>query len=253
MISGDNSSTRRRDIRGWDLPIPADDWALFLDLDGTLIDFAPTPDAARAPAGLATALRDAARALDGALAIVSGREIAAIDRLLAPARLPAAGCHGGELRPCPDCPVARHAPPLDPALVAEAAALAAAEGLHLEVKATGLALHVRACPDREPAALALALHLAARAGAAYEVLAGVLVREIRPRGFDKGRAVRALMAAPPFAGRRPLFLGDDVTDRDGIAAARALGGTGMLLGHDTPAGPAEVRAWLAALPQALGR
>ena len=235
------------------LPSPQHDWGLFLDLDGTLIEFAPTPSAARAPAGLASALQDAAAALGGALAIVSGREISAIDRLLAPARLAAAGCHGGELRPCPDCAILRHAPPLDPALVAEAAALAEAEGLHLEVKATGLALHVRTCPDREAAAHALALSLAARAGADYEVLPGVLVREIRPRGFDKGRAVRALMQTHPFAGRRPFFLGDDVTDRDGIVAARALGGDGLLLGYDTPAGPAEVRAWLSALPKALAR
>ncbi len=235
------------------LPPPQHDWGLFLDLDGTLIDFAPTPSAASAPAGLATALEKASAALGGALAIVSGREITAIDRLVSPARLAAAGCHGGELRPCPDCAVVRHAPPLDPALVAEAAALAEAEGLHLEVKATGLALHVRACPDREAAAHALARHLAARAGEGYEVLPGILVWELRPRGFDKGRAVRALMQASPFAGRRPFFLGDDVTDRDGIAAARALGGDGMLLGHDTPAGPAQVRAWLAALPRALGQ
>lgn len=253
MISGEHSSSPAQVVFEQHLPIPGHDWALFLDLDGTLIDFAPTPSAARAPETLPSALLKAAAALGGALAIVSGREIAAIDRLLAPARLAAAGCHGGEIRACPDCVVSRHAPPLDPALVAEAAALAEAEGLHLEVKATGLALHVRACPDREAAAHALALHLAARAGPGYEVLPGALVREIRPRGFDKGRAVRALMEPPPFAGRRPLFLGDDVTDRDGIAAARALGGEGILLGHDTPAGPAEVRAWLAALPEALAR
>ncbi len=245
--------TFSRSSRLEELPPPCSDWALFLDLDGTLIDFAPTPSAARAPAGLASALRDAAAALEGALAIVSGREISAIDRLLAPARLAAAGCHGGELRHCPDCAVLRQAPPLDPALVAEATALAEAEGLHLEVKATGLALHVRVCPDREAAAHALALHLAARAGSDYEVLPGEMVREIRPRGFDKGRAVRALMEASPFAGRRPFFLGDDVTDRDGIAAARALGGDGVLLGCDTAAGPAEVRAWLSALPKALAR
>ncbi|MCS6920601.1 MAG: trehalose-phosphatase [Elioraea sp.] len=235
------------------LPRPQDDWALFLDLDGTLIDFAPIPEAARAPVGLASALSAAAEALGGALAIVSGREIAAIDRLLRPAKLAAAGCHGGEIRLSPDGVVTLHAPPLDPALVAEAKALAAAEGLLLEVKATGLALHVRSCPDREAAADALARHLAARAGADYEMLPGALVREVRPRAVDKGLAVRVLMGSPSFSGRRPIFVGDDVTDRDGIAAARALGGEGILLGQDTAADPTVVRAWLAALPNALGR
>lgn len=235
------------------LPRPDGDWALFLDLDGTLIDFAPRPEAARAPSDLAGQLLAAEAALGGALAILSGRPVAMIDRLLAPARLAAAGCHGAELRALPAGPAQRLTPGPDAGLQAAAAALAAAEGLHLEVKPAGLVLHYRGRPDRAAAARAAAQRLLEAAGPEFEILPAVLAFELRPRGFHKGMALRTLMAAPPFRGRRPVFIGDDVTDLDGIAAARALGGAGLLLGRDAAAGPAEMRAWLAALPGALGR
>lgn len=235
------------------LPRPAGDWALFLDLDGTLIDFAPRPEVAVAPPTLAGQLRAAEAALDGALAIVSGRAIEMIDRLLAPARLVAAGCHGAELRALPTGPAQRLAAVPDAALLRAAGDLARAEGLHLEAKPTGLVLHYRGWPERAGAARAAAEALRALAGPDFEVLPAVLAFELRPRGFDKGMAVRTLMAAAPFLGRRPFFIGDDITDLDGIEAARSLGGEGLLLGRDVAAGPAEIRAWLAALPEAIGR
>jgi trehalose 6-phosphate phosphatase len=236
-----------------DLPMPRADWALFLDLDGTLLDFAPRPDAVTVPASLAPALLAGASALSGALAVVSGRDIATLDALLHPARVPAAGSHGAELRIGAEAAVIRHAPPIPAALVAAAAAEAAARGLHLETKPVSLVLHYREAPERAAGAEAAMSRLAALAGPAYEILPAALALELRPRGFDKGRAVAALMATPPFAGRRPFFLGDDVTDRQGIAAARALGGDGALVGTDIAARPADVRAWLAALPALLGQ
>lgn len=233
------------------LPRPDRDWALFLDLDGTLIDFAPRPDAAFAPRGLADALLAAAAALGGAVAIVSGRPVGVIDGLLAPARLPAAGCHGAELRVMATGPTQRMVPAPSARLLGAGEAIAAASGLLLETKPSGLALHYRATPDRAREARDAAEALLAEAGPEYELMPAVLAFELRPRGFDKGMAVRTLMGAAPFAGRRPVFVGDDITDLDGIAAASAMGGAGVLLGRDAEAGPAEVRAWLAALPQAV--
>ena len=235
------------------LPRPDRDWALFLDLDGTLIDFAPRPDAAFAPPGLPEALLAAAEALEGAVAIVSGRPVAVIDTLLAPARLPAAGCHGAELRALTAGPTQRMVPPPSPRLLGAGEAIAAAAGLLLETKPSGLALHYRATPDRAREARDAAEALLAEAGPDFELMPAVLAFELRPRGYDKGMAVRTLMGAAPFAGRRPVFVGDDITDLDGIAAAAALGGAGVLLGRDAQAGPAEVRAWLAALPGAVRR
>lgn len=235
------------------LPRPAPDWALFLDLDGTLIDFAPRPEAAFAPSGLPAALLAAAAVLGGAVAIVSGRPVAMIDELLAPARLPAAGCHGAELRVLAAGPTQRLVREPSSRLLAAGEAIAAASGLLLETKPSGLALHYRATPDRAREARDAAEALLAEAGPEYELMPAVLAFELRPRGFDKGMAVRTLMGAAPFAGRRPVFVGDDVTDADGVAAASAMGGAGVLLGRDVQAGPAQVRAWLAALPQMVRR
>jgi trehalose 6-phosphate phosphatase len=235
------------------LPRPDAGWALFLDLDGTLIDFAPTPEAARAPPELPALLRDAEAALGGALAIVSGRAVEMIDRLLAPARLVAAGCHGAELRARHAGVAQRLAPAPSDAVRDAAASLARSAGLHLETKPCGLVLHYRTAPGLAAEARRAAAALLAEAGPDFEILPAVMAYELRPRGFDKGMALRTLMAGAPFSGRRPVFIGDDVTDRDGIAAARALGGDGVLLGHDVPGGPAEMRAWLAALPEAIGR
>ncbi len=235
------------------LPRPDAGWALFLDLDGTLIDFAPTPEAATAPPELPDLLRAAEAALGGALAIVSGRAVETIDRLLAPARLVAAGCHGAELRAVAAGVAQRLAPAPSEALRDAAAAIAQDAGLHLETKPSGLVLHYRATPGRAAEARRAAAALLAEAGPDFEILPAAMAFELRPRGFDKGMALRTLMAGAPFHGRRPVFIGDDVTDRDGIAAARTLGGTGVLLGHDVSGGPAEMRAWLAALPEAIGR
>jgi trehalose 6-phosphate phosphatase len=218
--------------------------ALLLDLDGTLLDFAPTPDAVVVPPALPPALATLQARLGGALAIVTGRPVAQIDALL-PGLPAVAGEHGGAIRHAPGATVEREPhPPVPPAWLAEAeAALAAHPGTLLERKAQGVTLHFRRAPEAGPALRALAESLLALLPS-HTLLAGSMVWEVRPRGIHKGNAVRALMSRPPFAGRTPLFVGDDVTDEDAIAAARALGGIGLKVDESfgTPQG---VRDWLA--------
>jgi len=233
------------------LPVPRHDWALFLDLDGTLIDIAPTPDSVVVEPGVVASLIAARSALSGALAIVSGREVAVIDALLAPARLPAAGCHGAEFRADPALPAMPLGPSPPAHVVARAQYEADATGLLLERKPTSMVLHFRQAPEREAQALRIARGLAAELGPGFELLPSHMAFELRPAGIDKGQAVTRLMRSPPFRGRIPFFLGDDVTDEAGIAAARSLGGDGVRLGSQVDATPSDVRAWLARLPAAV--
>lgn len=220
-------------------------WALFLDLDGTLIDLAPTPDAVIVPGDLPDVLSSLSLRLGGALAIVTGRARATADRLLAPFQPPGGFGHGAELRDAEGRLV-------DVALVPPAAwgeslgAFAAAHpGLLLERKPHGLALHFRAVPNMANTVRARMQELVAGAGQDFALLPAHMAFEIRPRLANKGRPVAALMGAPPFLGRRPVFVGDDVTDEDGMETARGFGGFGLHVGRDFRGGPAEVRAWLA--------
>jgi trehalose 6-phosphate phosphatase len=221
--------------------------ALLLDLDGTLLDIAPRPDAVVVPEALQGCLAVLHVRLGGALALVTGRRLDDVDRLLAPPRLPAAAEHGGVLRAAPAAPPEHPPrPTLPDAWRARAKAFAEARpGLLVEPKSAGFVLHYRAAPEHGPAARAFLGELAA-AGLGFELLRADMAWELRPAGVDKGRAVRTLMARAPFAGRRPIFIGDDVTDEDGIAAAKALGGLGLRVA-EAFGGPAEVRAWLAML------
>lgn len=218
--------------------------ALLLDLDGTLIDFAPTPDSVVIPLGLTDNLHALQAALDGALAIVTGRAIPVLDGFLGDG-FAAAGEHGGAIRPAPGAPVERPDLPTPPASwLDQAAALAAAHpGALLEPKARGFALHFRGASDAGPA-----LHAALRAMIAenpgFHVMQGLLLWEVRPLGADKGSAVTALMARPPFLGRLPLFIGDDVTDEDGMRVARLMGGEGLRV-EPAFGSPTGVRTWLA--------
>jgi trehalose 6-phosphate phosphatase len=218
------------------------DAALLLDMDGTLIDLAATPDAVIVPPDLPPLLRALRAGLGEALAIVSGRPIAQIDALLGDAPYAVAGEHGGAIRHAPGAAPERTAlPDLPPAACAAAeAAIAAHPGALLERKAHGLVLHYRQAPD---AAAALRATAEAIAGTGFTVMASSMAWEVKPHGTDKGSAVAALMARPPFHGRTPVFIGDDVTDEDGIRAARALGGLGYRV-PDVFGGPAQVREWL---------
>lgn len=225
--------------------------ALFLDFDGTLVALAERPQAIAVPARLPGLLDRVAEALDGRLAILTGRALDDLDRHLGAPHLAASGSHGLELRGRGRR--AAVAPP--PALAETRAALArfaaAAEGLIVEDKPASVALHYRLAPEREGQALAFADALARRHGLAAQ--RGKMVVELRPPGADKGDALRALMAEPPFAGARPLAVGDDLTDEDGFRAAAALGGFGVLVGPGRPTAArhrlpdvAAVHAWLEA-------
>ena len=221
--------------------------ALLLDMDGTLLDLAATPDAVVVPPDLPPVLRLLRDRLGGALAIVTGRPVEAVEALLPDVATAIAGEHGGAIRFSPGSPLHRiDLPNLPEAWAAEAERAAAAHpGALFERKARGFALHYRQAPGARDA-LERAAHAIVGAATTHRILAGSMVWEVRPRGADKGSAVAALMARPPFAGRVPVYLGDDVTDEDGIHEARAMGGLGLRV-QDTFGDAAGVRAWLAGL------
>ncbi len=222
--------------------------ALLLDLDGTLLEIAPKPDLVSVPAGLAQVLRNLRDRLGGALAIISGRPVAAVDTLLPGVAFAVAGEHGAAFRFGPTEELERiPLPQAPPEWLAEAERLVARyPGAFVERKAAGFVVHYRLAPAAEaPMAEALS-HLVAAAADRFCLVPGRKALEVRPIGADKGHAVRLLMARVPFRGRQPIFIGDDVTDKDGIAAAEALGGAGLFVPavFGTPEG---VRNWLGRL------
>ncbi len=221
--------------------------ALLLDLDGTLLDLAPTPDAVIVPAGLVPMLRRLRTGLDDALAIVTGRPVEQIDALLGDAPFAVAGEHGGAVRPAPGAALVRPALPDLPAgwLERARAAVTPHPGALLEPKARGFVFHYRQAPQAG-AALEAAARAIMAADPRYVLLPAHMAWEVRPRGVDKGSAVVSLMRAPPFAGRVPVYVGDDVTDEDGMRAARDAGGLGLRV-QDVFGTPSGVRAWLASL------
>ncbi len=237
------------------LNIPIDELCLFVDADGTLIEIAERPENARPTAAIVSILDSLYFRLDGALAIVSGRRVEDIDRLFAPLRLPASGIHGAQLRTTANGPIVDgQAPELPPRTVSAILAIAGRySGVFVEDKGKALAVHWRAAPSAQ-ASLRLELDkLVAEQPADLALMEGHCVFEIKSPATSKGEAVRALMAAPPFSGRLPLFIGDDVTDIAGIAAAKELGGAGYSVGQILEgadgvfASPAEVAAFLAQL------
>jgi trehalose 6-phosphate phosphatase len=226
-------------------PLPARA-ALLLDLDGTLIDIAPTPDAVVVPGDLPPTLRRLRARLGDALAVVSGRPIAQLDALLGDAPYAVAGEHGAAVRHAPGAAIEWAALPDLPAGWIETAERAAAgrPGVLFERKAHGIVLHYRRAPAAGPALERVVHRMLDGHRDRFELLAGSMTWEIRPRGATKETAVNALMARAPFAGRVPVYIGDDVTDEDGMRGARALGGAGWRVGDmfNTARG---VRAWLA--------
>lgn len=241
-------------------PAIADDWALFLDVDGTLLEFADTPEGVRVPPGLVDALAALRHRLGGALALVSGRRLARLDALFAPLRLPAAGLHGLERRHA-DNHVDPPTPPSLLAVLRRKAELVAMQypGALVEDKASTIALHWRGNPDAEHPLRKLAetalpwLH-------DYRLQAGDGVVELRPVGTDKGDAIAALLDEPPFAGRMPVFAGDDLTDEHGFEVVIQRGGLAVLVGDRTPsrarhrlADPAAVLDWLTTPAAQAGR
>lgn len=228
--------------------------AFFLDFDGTLADIVDEPGAARVKPRVAEALARLCAAAGGALAVVSGRDIGQIDVMLSPLLLPVAGVHGLERR---DATGKLHRVAVDEALAARigarVAALAAAHpGLLREVKPGSVALHYRKRPELAGACLDLARRLAAEDGRIH-LLRGRKVVELKFAQRTKGDAIAGFMAEPPFAGRMPLFVGDDVTDEDGFAEVARRGGMAIRIGGGETAaafrfaGIAAFHDWLAGL------
>lgn len=233
-----------------------DQCALLLDIDGTLLDFAPTPREVWVPPELEQTLRDLHERTSGALALVSGRSINDIDLIFAPLRLPAVGGHGAEMRLLSGGEAAAvHAPPLDPELKSRLAAIARiSPGILLEDKGYSLALHYRLAPHTEKAIYeSVAAIRAENPHAPLEVLPGKAVCEIKHSGFTKATGVVELMKHQPFIGRRPVFIGDDVTDETVFAIMPELRGLAFSVGRhsDVVDGhfeePRDVREWLTRL------
>lgn len=226
-------------------PVAADA-AVFLDIDGTLLRLAATPDSVVVPPALPRLLRRLARRQGGALALVSGRAVADIDRMFGPG-LAVAAEHGAVLRNAAGAIISSiQASPVIAGLIAPLrAAVAARPGTLLEEKSFGLALHWRGAPGHAAGLTQLATALAApHAGLLLQPAHQAL--EIRLRGPGKAGAVDIFMQGAPFAGRLPVFVGDDLTDEPAILRARELGGRGLHVGRDFKHGPAEVIAWLEA-------
>ncbi|MGE5145388.1 MAG: trehalose-phosphatase [Candidatus Eiseniibacteriota bacterium] len=215
------------------LPEPAAEWALFLDLDGTLVDIAERPDAVAVDAGLPSLLARLARLTGGALAVVSGRGLDDIDRILAPCRLPTAALHGLVRRDAKGAITnsAANGTLVDRARTALASFAANHPGVVLEDKGLAIALHFRQVPHAEAAARATVAAVVAALAGRVHVQEGKMVLEIRATGADKGAAVEAFMAEIPFRGRTPVYIGDDLTDEDGFAAVNRLGGRSIKVGH----------------------
>lgn len=241
-------------------PRPGDDdgWALFLDVDGTLLDFAHHPDAVEVDAQLHDDLARVRMRLTGALALLSGRPLSQLDRLFDWRAHAAAGLHGAEVR-TPDgrehitCDDPAFAEIRDRAL----ALVAEVPGVVLEDKRRALALHYRQAPGAQHSAERIARTLLRETGERYVVQHGDQVVELKPAGVDKGRALEALMQAAPFRGRRPWMLGDDLTDEDAFHRVNAMGGTSVIVGSRRPTvagcaldNPTAVRAWLHGLADA---
>lgn len=221
--------------------------ALFLDIDGTLIDLAATPQSVHVPLGLPEVLRQTQARLDGALAIISGRKIADIDRLLGPG-LPCAAEHGAVLRGTDGVlqhPVKRPAA-YERWLQVLHAEITEMPGVLIEEKDFSLVVHYRQAPQFEPALSQLVDHLIGGSDDAVLLLAHCAF-EMKPRGGNKGDALGWFMQSPPFAGRLPVFIGDDITDEPAIQKAIEMGGVGLHVARDFQRKTQLVRDWIAAV------
>jgi trehalose 6-phosphate phosphatase len=230
--------------------------ALLLDVDGTLLDIAATPHSVVVPRTLSLSLAQLHARTDGAVAFVSGRLISELDRLFAPLKLPAIGGHGAELRLLRDGVTQSNAHGgLSAALKLQLTMIADLDvGILFEDKGSSAALHYRQAPSRgQTIKTEVAAVLANDPSRRFEMLCGKSVVEIKPLEFNKGAAVRALMAVPPFAGRSPVFIGDDTTDESVFSILPTLGGRGASVGRAMRGAdrvfksPREVRHWLSHL------
>jgi trehalose 6-phosphate phosphatase len=232
-------------------PPLSSDQCLFLDVDGTLVEFTNTPSQTFADDEIKLLLSNLTQRLAGAVALVSGRAISTMDRLFAPLQLPAAGLHGVERRDASGTLHGAKFEDLRLARARKALALLADTypGTIIEDKGRNIAVHFRLAPQFGELVLRSVQAIAAPLAEDYQLQDGVLMVEIKPRGFNKGSAVSSFMREPPFAGRRPVFVGDDLTDRDGFAAVEALNGMSVSVGERVTAqfqldDVDDVRRWL---------
>jgi len=230
--------------------------ALFLDIDGTLLDMARTPDAVVVPTGLQPALVRLYDTLGGALAFVSGRSLTGIDRLFAPLRTAAIGCHGAEMRDIGGHVRALAEPITDPVRAIFRDLAESHPGTILEDKIYALSLHYRLAPEARGALeAAMKKHRSLFAAEKVAIQRGKSVIDAKPLGIDKGAGVRALMRQPPFRDRAPIFGGDDTTDTDVFHILPELGGLGFSVGRTLRgadyrfASPRAVRQWLCRLAE----
>ncbi len=243
------------------LPMQGDRWALFLDVDGCLVEFQPLPDLVTIPDALLRTLEQLRHALDGALAIVSGRTMQELDRLFAPLQISSAGQYGMERRSDDG---RAHGVLLPKQSMADWVRQQAMDllpvfpGLKVEDKGYSVALHYRAAPQLGDAIAKAAEKIVAPLGGAYEVQPGALVQEIKPSTCSKGAAVRAFMSETPFQSRIPVFVGDDFADESAFAAVNTLSGVSIAVGVErfTQADfalscPAATRRWLGSVLEAL--
>lgn len=225
--------------------------AVFLDFDGTLVDLAPTPDGVRVAPGVIEALALLAERHGGALALISGRPVAQIDAMLAPLVLPVAGVHGVERRGADGVLHVAATPDVSPVLARAQALAALHPGLLVERKRGAVALHYRLAPELEPLCLQ-GMTAAVQACPGVLLLHGKMVLEAKPAATDKGGAIAAFLRESPFAGRRPVFAGDDTTDEAGFAFVQQAGGQGVKVGSGPSAAtlrlasPGALRAGLLA-------
>jgi len=233
------------------LPPPSLEWCLFLDVDGTLIELTDAPLETFADAALKTLLGHVAERLGGAVALVSGRSIRYLDELFAPLRLPAAGLHGVERRKASG--VLHGASFVDTQLSqARTAVLALVEahpGTSMEDKGRTIAVHFRMAPQVEANIRQSLIDIAKPLGSNYHIQEGNMVLEIKPRGFSKATAIKAFMKEPPFSGRKPVFVGDDLTDQDGFRLVEDQGGISIAVGERVRGqfrleNASAVRTWL---------
>jgi trehalose 6-phosphate phosphatase len=233
-------------------PRPRRDWAYFFDLDGTLLDLAPSPAEAELDEAARDLLTELYAVTEGAVVLISGRSIADIDLLFPGAGMPVAGQHGLERRDHRGT-LWQHEMPtssLEDARERIAAVVERHDGLLLEYKGLSLALHYRAAPQLANLAHDVVRSLQQELGTDYRVQEGKFVVELKPGGRDKGAAVLEFMEEEPFRGRRPVFVGDDATDEYAFAVVNELDGVSVKVGPGETAarwrlpGVAAVQEWL---------
>lgn len=226
--------------------------ALLLDVDGTLIDIGPSPYEVNVPKELCRALERLVELTDGALALISGRPIAGIDRLFAPLKFSAVGGHGAEMR-IGNAATREHVRPL-PKAMRERIAKAVPDQVLVEDKGYSIALHYRGAPVGKERLQKLLVDVSAEyPKERVEILPGKEMLELKRAGINKGEAVRYLMTLSPFAGRMPVFIGDDVTDESVFAIMPDMGGEAFSVARKFDGltaifdSPASVRAALTRL------